>query len=82
MTVLDSEDGNKGTLHQKRVLKEKESDECMTLHSLSELFRRQLCHLHRYITSQAPSTYTLHVVTTDIFPDILLHEAYSVHAYS
>ena len=32
-----------------------------------KLFRRLLCHLHRYILSPAPSTYTLHMVTMDIY---------------
>ena len=39
----------------------------------------------RYISSPAHSTYTLHVlqrISTCIFPDILLREAYSAHAYS
>ena len=44
-------------------------------------------HLHRYTSSRAPSTYTLHEYTwlqqisTCVFPDILLRKAYSVHAY-
>ena len=32
-----------------------------------KLFRPPLCYLHRYISSPAPSTYTLHMVTTDIY---------------
>ena len=32
-----------------------------------KLFRPPLCHLHRYTSSPAPSTYMLHVVTTNIY---------------
>ena len=48
-----------------------------------KLFRRPLCHLHHYTSSLAPTRYTwLQRISTCIFPDILLHEAYSAHAYS
>ena len=67
--VLESEDGNKGTLHQNRVRQRRKgvTDTRTTLCSLSEIFRRPLCHLHCYISSPAPRTYTLYVVTTDIY---------------
>ena len=47
-----------------------------------KLFRPPLCHLHHYISSSAPSTNTLHGISTCIFPDILLREAYCVHVNS
>ena len=69
--VLESENRNKGTLHQKRVrqrrksldrLRKKrciqgESRVALHLAHFLKLFRPPLCHLHRY----------LHVVTTDIY---------------
>ena len=38
-----------------------------TLRLLLQLFRWLFCHLYRYPSSPAPSTYTLHVVTMDIY---------------
>ena len=86
--VLESENGNKGTLHQKRARQRREPDRlrkkrciqgessiALHLAHFLKLFRPLLCHFHRY----------LHVVkriSTCIFPDILLREAYSAHAYS
>ena len=68
--LLESENGNKGTLHQESKTKEKESDRlrkkrciqresrvALHLPHFLKLFRPPLCHLHRY----------LHVVTTDIY---------------
>ena len=69
--MLESEDGNKGTLHQKRVRqRRKESDRY--LHDTSLTFwnsshHRFACYLHRYISSPAPRTNMLHVITTDIY---------------
>ena len=40
-----------------------------------KLFRQPLCHLHRYTSSPAPSTYTLHMVTTDIYLHISRHSS-------
>ena len=39
---------------------------CHFTHFL-KLFRQPFCHLYHYTSSPAPSTYTLHVVTTDIY---------------
>ena len=49
--------------------KPRESGESLTRHfaHFLKLFRRPLCHIHRCIWSPAPSTYTLHVVTMDIY---------------
>ena len=66
--VLESENGNKGSLHQKRVRQRRvwqieeaigrvESRVTLHLAQFLKLFRPPLCHLHRY----------LHVVTTDIY---------------
>ena len=49
------------TASEESKAKEKESDRYS--HDFLKLFRRPLCHLHRSISSPAPSTYTLHVVT-------------------
>ena len=59
--VLESEDGNKETLHQKRGRQRRKSDILVRhfTHFL-KLLRPPLCH-------PAPSTYTLHVVITDIY---------------
>ena len=69
MIMLESKDGNKGTLHQNRVRQRRKSltDTRTKLRSLLKLFRRPLCHLHYYISSSALSTYTLYVVTSDIY---------------
>ena len=67
MIMLESEDGIKETLHQKRVRQRRKIWQILAwqfaAHFL-KLFRPPLCHLHRYISSPAPSIYTLHVVTT------------------
>ena len=57
------------TASEESKAKEKEPDRYShdTMLTLLKLFRRPLCHLHRSISSPAPSTYTLHVVTTDIY---------------
>ena len=70
--VLESEDGNKGTLHQKRVRQRRKESDRYSHDTLLTfwLFRPPLCHLHHYISSPAPRTSMLHVVTTCIFPDI------------
>ena len=75
MIMLQSKDENKGTLHQKLVRQRRKSltDTCTTLRSRSECLQTTalpsspLCHLHRYISSPAPSTYALHLVTMDIY---------------
>ena len=54
------------TASEESKAKEKESDRYSHDTTLTS-FRRPLCHLHRSISSPAPSTYTLHVVTTDIY---------------
>ena len=65
--VLESEDGNKGTLHQKRVRQRRKSltDTRTTLRSLSETL--QTTALPSSPLYLVHSTYTLHVVTTDIY---------------
>ena len=70
MIVLESKNGNKGTLHQKRVRQRRESDRlrkkrcikresrvALYLAHFLKLFTPPLCHLHRY----------LRVVTTNIY---------------
>ena len=52
-----------------------ESRVALHLAHFLKLFRPPLCHLHRYLT-------WLQRISTCIFPDILLREAYSAHAYS
>ena len=53
------------------IMLEKESDRLRKKRweSLVETGRTNvpLCHLHRYTSSPVPSTYMLHVVTTDIY---------------
>ena len=49
--MLESKDGNKGTLHQKRVWQRRKS----LTDTRRTLFRQPLCHLRRYISSPAPS---------------------------
>ena len=62
VVVLESKDGNKGTLHPNTVRQRKMS---LIAHFL-KLFRWLLSHLHRYIWSSALSTYMLvHMFTTD-----------------
>ena len=67
--VLESEDGNKGTLHQKRVRQRRKSltDTRMTLRSLPETLQTTALPSSLLFSSPAPSTYMLHVVTTDIY---------------
>ena len=71
VTVLESEDGNKETLHQKRVhvRQRRKVWQILARHfaHFLKLFRPPLCYLHRCISSPAPSTYMLHMVTTDIY---------------
>ena len=67
MITLESEDGNKGTLHQKRVRQRGKSltDTHTTIHSLSETLQTTtLPSSTLYLIS---STHTLHMVTMDIY---------------
>ena len=74
------------TVSKESKAKEKESDRLYLCvwrlarhfaHFL-KLFRRPLCHLPQHL---APTRW-LQRISTCIFPDILLREAYSAHAYS
>ena len=80
--VLESEDGNKGTLHQNTVRQRRKSliNTRTTLRSLSETLQTTAFPSSPHPHQLAPTR--LHVVTRDIFPDILLRETYSAHAYS
>ena len=65
---------------------------------LLKLFRRPLCHLHRYTSSLAPSTYMLHVLQwisicryssvwgilyACVFdPSVMLRKVTKVHVYA
>ena len=62
-------------LRKKRCI-QGESRVALHLAHFLKLFRPPLCHLHHY-----PYT-RLQRISTCIFPDILLREAYSAHAYS
>ena len=74
--VLESEDGNKGTLHQKRVRQRRKSltDTRMTLRSFPETLQTTaLPSSSLYLQHLAPTRYTwLQRISTCIFPDILL----------
>ena len=83
MIVLESQDGNKVTLHQKRVRQRRESNRYLQ----DTLLTSEMLQMTAWPSSLSPepSTYMPHVVTLDIrliFPDILLRKAYSAHAYS
>ena len=69
--VLESEDGNKGTLHQKRVRQRQKNltDTCMTLcGSLSETLQTTaLPSSPLYLIPSTYSIYMLHVVTMNIY---------------
>ena len=64
--VVESEDGNKETLHQKEKAKNL-TDTRTTLRSLSESLQTTALPSSPLYLVPAPSTYTLHVVTTDIY---------------
>ena len=80
--VLESEDGNKGTSHQKRVRQRRKSltDTRTTLYSLSETLQTTTwpsSPLYLIPGHLAPTRYTwLQRISTCIFLDILLREAY------
>ena len=85
--VLESKDGNKGTLDQKRVRQRSESDRYS--HDTSLTLWNASDHCVAIFTAiphpqnLAPTRYTwLQRISTCIFSDILLREAYSAHAYS
>ena len=76
------QDGNKVTLHQKRVRQRRESNRYLQDTWLTS----EMLQMTAWPSSLSPepSTYMPHVVTLDIrliFPDILLRKAYSAHAY-